>query len=796
MHVGFAKPQSIRPRVITTSVTIASTGLALNYGSPIRRREGITRANILIVPHDQPPNLGNLEHFPHLRRNKKMDQIDDTTLELNYGTSSGDSDEGSVTVVENRRRKEQIDPKINKFLGEVNRGETIIPSGKTSEEIVILQKERIDDIARERDQEKAASKRLEDELREAKRKLQDLENRNAKTSKDITNDSQPNKGKLPYGGNTRNGRGHLPTNRDQRDLSRDGGGFENGRDHYQREDTRHLETRGRHQMHGRDLRDSLREGGRFQVDRDHHQREDHDRTRRRDYITREDLGDRHDRARGRSPPCGKTRSRSPQDQAHERGSVHVDDLDEFVKEKVRAAIHLNAGQARGSTGTYSSGTISAESLKRMIEEQVHSALQGKVRSDNPEISSRRVGGSPAPILSRGTSQRVNMSRSRSPGMRGSLSIHDLGLTGGDARSGRSHLSTIADLQKSMSRSEAQKLNSLIITFYGAYDPNYKFIVNGMSASNFIQQLENYAKDSRTILHNHNMKEQDNIIIKAVMAAIESARVKISINNKSLGKEKLQIQKYLIDVTALMLEPAVEFQPWGDFITKLKKSYLTEGNKKEMLKLAQECEQGGNTLTTYMSTFGSHVANLLRVDDTTQFSNQIYVVKKFIEGLSETWRRDSLYSKVNNTIRTFKDIHDELQAACQHEILSVPNHVPVSDHYISPKKKVFDRLVKDTSDDAEKDSEADTWHIRCFRIITERCARCGDPNHVSFKTSVKGMCIILKDSVEEKEARNANDFDVKAGYDQRKASTYVEEYNKKLQLIKVGIPNRLGKAKKF
>ena len=107
-----------------------------------------------------------------------------------------------------------------------------------------------------------------------------------------------------------------------------------------------------------------------------------------------------------------------------------------------------------------------------------------------------------------------------------------------------------------------------------------------------------------------MKEQDNIIIKAVMAAIESARVKISINNKSLGKEKLQIQKYLIDVTALMLEPAVEFQPWGDFITKLKKSYLTEGNKKEMLKLAQECEQGGNTLTTYMSTFGSHVANLI------------------------------------------------------------------------------------------------------------------------------------------------------------------------------------------
>ena len=59
-----------------------------------------------------------------------------------------------------------------------------------------------------------------------------------------------------------------------------------------------------------------------------------------------------------------------------------------------------------------------------------------------------------------------------------------------------------------------------------------------------------------------------------------------------------------------------------------------------------------------------------------------------------------------------------------------------------------------------------------------------------------MCIILKDSVEEKEARNANDFDVKAGYDQRKASTYVEEYNKKLQLIKVGIPNILGKAKKF
>lgn len=170
MHVGFAKPQSIRPRVITTSVTIASTGLALNYGSPIRRREGITRANILIVPHDRPPNFGNLEHFPHLRRNKKMDQIDDTTLELNYGTSSGDSDEGSVTVVENRRRKEKIDPKIDKFLGEVNRGETIIPSGKTSEEIVILQKERIDDIARERDQEKAASKRLEDELRELSEK--------------------------------------------------------------------------------------------------------------------------------------------------------------------------------------------------------------------------------------------------------------------------------------------------------------------------------------------------------------------------------------------------------------------------------------------------------------------------------------------------------------------------------------------------------------------------------------------------------------------------------------------------
>ena len=69
--------------------------------------------------------------------------------------------------------------------------------------LYILQKERIDDIARERDQEKAASKRLEDELREAKRKLQDLENRNAKTSKDITNDSQPNKGKLPYGGNTK-----------------------------------------------------------------------------------------------------------------------------------------------------------------------------------------------------------------------------------------------------------------------------------------------------------------------------------------------------------------------------------------------------------------------------------------------------------------------------------------------------------------------------------------------------------------------------------------------------------------
>jgi hypothetical protein len=327
-------------------------------------------------------------------------------------------------------------------------------------------------------------------------------------------------------------------------------------------------------------------------------------------------------------------------------------------------------------------------------------------------------------------------------------------------------------------------NKLTITFYGS--TTGLNITNSSSAQEFVAGLKTWGASIQSMLEGtHSQEEIDKVRTGGLLSALEEARMSIARNQKSgLGHAKLDLQKLLVDVPAILGEPPVTAGTWGNAVQKIEEAYVTKSNKKDMLEDFQSLKQT-STVRLYFHEFASRLSALVSADPSTIYKDVEHVLEAFISGMKEVWRIEQY--RGDTSIRTLADLYKKLKPVMEHEESGKPvvreaeieatgysAKASGSDHSRG-SAAIQNRLGPVIQRQGER--PLNTYHVMAFRRLGNRCGRCGGPHAQWANPNDPSAAICPLSELDKKDARvlaanKANDRDRELGIDHSKAQEYI------------------------